>query len=1675
MKIKKRDNTLEQLSFDKIIYRLRKLSNDPSIGVLKTIDPDLIAQRVVSSIYDGITSQELDEEAARIAIGMTDNPEYAKLASRIVISNLHKSTIECFSEVMERLYANKDKSGDPAPIIADDIIEIVRKNKNDLNFAINYTRDYMFDYFGFKTLEKSYLMKIWNGNGMVVAERPQHMYMRVAIGIHKNDIKSALETYELISQHFYTHASPTIFNSGTRLSNLSSCFHEDTIVTTVNRGPVKIKDVEIGDLVVTHKGNVKKVLQLHKNLLGDRKLYELDVAKTAPIKVTDNHKLWVLRGQPDTKTYGKRPYAKYDIDFVRDFLQKGNCELISTEYINMKTKLQFKCVCGTVCNASFECIYYNGNRCSSKKCIYERRKLKEKTATPLDAQWISVEELKPGDYIGIPNKQEEVERIKVFDLTQFNLKSDRSNVEYQMNFDDTRVRLKSQWTQPSQFKESHRYHNSFNRFWKIDEDFAKFIGIFYGDGHIIRGKTSYGDIVNRGIGITIHNVNQQLIDFCKEYGERLFGITPTIHAMSTRNITQVLFNSVYIGEIFKELFGVGFNNKKIWSEIYKWEGPLVKALLEGLVTTDGCVTSSSVSIQMSNVNFMRQLYYLLRNNNIDASYGKPHLQKNGTQEHVIITIPVECVDKTAIYKTYTDDRMSDKVSYCRNQYSYRSTDNGFKFLKYNAKTEITQDLPQYVYTLGVEEDHSYNVEGIVAENCFLLGTCDSIEGIYKTITDCGRISKVGGGIGVHVSNIRAKGSLIRGTNGISDGIVPMLKVYNSTCVYINQSGRRKGSFAIYIEPYHADIMEFLDMKKNQGHEDMRARDLFYALWIPDLFMKQVETDGDWYLMCPDECPGLSDVYGKDFENLYNKYVEEKKYKKVVKAQEVWRKVLDSQIETGVPYIGYKDAVNKKCNQKNLGMIKSSNLCVAPETMILTSTGYHKIIDIENKNVEVWNGKEFSMTTIKKTGENQELLTVKLSNGSILECTPYHKFYIVRGKRPSQYPRTIMLEAKQLQKGMKLLKSEFPIIKEGSSDWPFPYEHGLFCADGTVEHNSEYEKQTCGDKSLLNEKYCKRHININGHLRDGTASVTCQARLGEGFPRITLYGEKKKLLPFISTRLEVLEEDKLGRLNCKLPMTLKSKFEVPINCNISVKLQWLEGLLDGDGCVINSDGLTGVQVGSIHYKFLTNVKYLLQTLGCDPKINKITDSGFRKLPDGKGGESEYFCQELYRMCITSHDTAILYDLGLRPKRLQLSGQYPKNNTKRWIKVEDIIVTKRISDTYCFKEEKRGMGIFNGILTGQCLEISLYSNDKEYAVCNLASVALPKYVEYNSDGTPYFNFNKLCKVAEYIIKPMNKVIDNNYYPTEETKKSNCAHRPLGIGVQGLADVYIKMRYPFESKEAKDLNKKIFETLYYGCMKGSIEQAKREGPYSSFKGSPFSEGKFQFDLAAEFDGIKVEDYLSGMWDWESLREDLKKHGSRNSMLVALMPTASTAQIMGNSECFEPIDSCIFKRRVLSGEYLVINKHLVEDLLKLDLWSKEMKEKIIAYDGSIQMISEIPGDLKSIYKTVWETSMKSVIEQASDRGVFVDQMQSMNLFLANPTYKNLTSMHFYAWKNNLKSGMYYLRSKSSASAGKFSVDVNLEKEVREKQKAGGSLTENEQALLCSIDNKDECIMCSS
>jgi len=567
-------------------------------------------------------------------------------------------------------------------------------------------------------------------------------------------------------------------------------------------------------------------------------------------------------------------------------------------------------------------------------------------------------------------------------------------------------------------------------------------------------------------------------------------------------------------------------------------------------------------------------------------------------------------------------------------------------------------------------------------SCFLLSmTEDSISGIYETLTRAAKISQSAGGIGISISNVRAKGSYIKGTGGTSNGIVPMLKVFNDTARYVDQGGgKRKGAFAMYLEPWHSDVFEFLELKKNHGKEEFRARDLFYAMWIPDLFMRRVSENGNWSLFSPSEAPDLFDKYGGEFDALYNQYEAEGKAIKTIKAQELWFAILESQIETGTPYVMYKDAVNKKSNQKNLGTIRSSNLCT--------------------------------------------------------------------------------------------------------------------------------------------------------------------------------------------------------------------------------------------------------------------------------------------------------------------------------------------------------------------------------------EITEYTSPDEVAVCNLASISLPKYINENK-----FDFQVLYNVTRVITRNLNRIIDINYYPIPEAETSNLRHRPIGIGVQGLADVFMMLKMPFDSPEAKKLNIEIFETIYFAALSESVALAKKDGSYKTFEGSPASKGELQFDMW----GVTPSD----RWDWASLKKDITTTGLRNSLLLAPMPTASTSQILGNNECFEPYTSNIYTRRTLSGEYIIVNKHLLKDLNNLQLWDNEMKEKLIAANGSIQNIPEIPEDLKALYKTVYELSQKTLIDQAADRGAFVCQSQSLNLFMEDPNFKKLSSMHFYAWQKGLKTGMYYLRSKAAVDPIKFTLSAKHQRRFDKQEEV---ISEGE---ACNMD--DGCLMCGS
>ncbi|KAI8081523.1 ribonucleoside-diphosphate reductase large chain [Halteromyces radiatus] len=787
MFVYKRDGRQEQVAFDKITARINKLCYGLDTNF---VDPVAITQKVISGVYQGVTTVELDNLAAETAAYMTTtHPDYAILAARIAVSNLHKETKKVFSQVVEDLYTYVNpKTNKLSPMISEKTYQIVMKNADRLNSAIIYDRDFGYNFFGFKTLERSYLLKI-NGK---VAERPQHLIMRVAVGIHGEDIDSAIETYNLMSEKYFTHASPTLFNAGTPRPQMSSCF-----------------------------------------------------------------------------------------------------------LLTMKE--------------------------------------------------------------------------------------------------------------------------------------------------------------------------------------------------------------------------------------------------------------------------------------------------------------------------------------------------------------------------------------------------DSIEGIYETLKVCAQISKTAGGIGLNIHNIRATDSYIAGTNGYSNGILPMLRVFNNTARYVDQGGnKRPGAFAMYLEPWHPDIFTFLDLRKNVGKDEIRARDLFYALWIPDLFMKRVEENGDWSLFCPSEAPGLQDVWGEEFEALYAKYESEGRARRTLKAQKLWYAILEAQTETGNPFMLYKDACNRKSNQQNLGTIKCSNLCT--------------------------------------------------------------------------------------------------------------------------------------------------------------------------------------------------------------------------------------------------------------------------------------------------------------------------------------------------------------------------------------EIVEYSSPDEVAVCNLASIALPSFVV----NREYYDFKKLHQVTKVIAKNLNKIIDINYYPVVEAERSNKRHRPIGLGVQGLADTFMLMRYPFESDEAKKLNKQIFETIYYAALEASMELAQVEGPYETYEGSPVSKGQLQYDMW----GVTP----SSLWDWAALKEKISQHGIRNSLLVAPMPTASTSQILGFNECFEPYTSNLYTRRVLAGEFQIVNPWLLKDLVELGIWDEEVKNQIMSDSGSVQNIHKIPTHLKAMYKTVWEISQRTLIDMAADRGAFIDQSQSLNVFIGEPNFGKLTSMHFYGWKKGLKTGMYYLRTRPAVDAIKFTVDQLSLKDY----KALKQREENEADMVCSLDNKDACISCS-
>ena len=812
-------------------------------------------------------------------------------------------------------------------------------------------------------------------------------------------------------------------------------------------------------------------------------------------------------------------------------------------------------------------------------------------------------------------------------------------------------------------------------------------------------------------------------------------------------------------------------------------------------------------------------------------------------------------------------------------------------------------------------------------SCFLLGTGDSIDGIFKTMSDCAKISKWAGGIGLHINNIRSKGSKIYGTNGTSNGIVPMLRTYNSIARYINQSGKRPGSIAIYLEPHHPEILEFLDLKKNHGAEEERTRDLFLSLWLSDLFMERVEKAEMWSLMDSKQCPNLDNLYGDEYRTLYEQYEKEGKYIKQIPARTVWTKILSSQIETGVPYLLFKDAANRKSNQKNIGTIKSSNLCVAPETMILTREyGNCPISSVVNQGIHVWNGEEWSFVVPRQTSENAELIKIECSNGSMLECTKEHVFYVEENQGTIR-----KLSAIELQPGMKLIPFKLPYVSE--------------------------KKLTADQKKWI---------------------------------------------------LDILQK-------CSIFMDSVKNEKVYIHSDYA--------------------GLQKVRIFLMGYGILSRLRV----------VNGATYLHF-------SAEALLHCEVRLGFSLFGYSEKEYYDLSTPAELLS-------------IEVEHVTQTGRQSPTYCFTEIKRNRGVFNGLLTGQCAEILEYSDDQEYACCTLASIGLPFFVQ---DGK--MDWSALEQVVGILVKNLNKVIDINRYPVPETEKSNKRHRPIGMGVQGFADFLLKQRIAFDSEEAKKVNLELFEFIYYHALKMSCQLAKEHGAYETFVGSPASQGLLQFDLwSVEPIGMS---HPAGPLDWMQLKKEIQTYGLRNSLLLALMPTATTSQILGYNEAFEPYTSNIYTRRTIAGDFVIMNSFLMKDLMNLGLWSKEMKDKIIASSGSIQSIPEIPAELKNLYRTAWEMKQRVILDLAADRGRYICQTQSMNLFFEDPSMNTLTNAHMYGWKKGLKTGVYYVRTRPKAQAVQVTLDPTLVSQMQ------GNIYSDPApaaaAFVCSRDNPN-CEACSS
>lgn len=1602
----KRDGRKQPVHFDKITQRIYKLLDGK---MAKNIDVIDIVKKTITSIYPGISTVELDNQSAyQCAMLTTKHYDYAMLAGRIYVSSLHKETAKTFVEKMEFIQ-------DKLNLYDETWMEFIKKYKNKLNKAIDYNRDYQLDFFGVKTMERTYITKYKDQ----LIERPQDVFMRVASLVHCGDLRKTIESYNLMSKKYFTHASPTLFNAGNKYGNLVSCFllgTEDSISGITKTWSNVSHISKWGGGIGIHVSNIR--------------------AKGSSIRGTNGHSDGII---PMLQVYNS--ICRYvNQCFTPDtpiFTDNG---FVNIEDIKENTNVMTS-------DGSFR----NVNRVFKNEVDKSILKIRVKQSF------------------------EDIKCTEEHDILAL------QNVPKGLNFKHIKNRLKLGKYKPSFVKSSTLKVGDFmvipkitvNKETTFSKDEYYFLGLFLGDGHMSKRKNSRS--IECGISLS-DTTKVDCQKFIKEYLNK-----KEIHTYDSKGTGCTTIKWVCSDKFFLNYDDIYDENKeKILNDRFiTGNKTKLLQLLKGLLDSDGHIgkeiyfNTTSKKLAYS-TRYILMLLNIMSSGHIADRIGEVSSYRNITTRKLKYVIRIPKVED--ICKMYNIEHY--------NKFSFVECE---KYFLSRIISIDKEDYKGFVYDLNIEENHNYLT---------------------------------------------------------SSGIV-------------HNSGRRRGSFAIYLEPHHADVFDFLELRKNTGAESERARDLFLALWVPDLFMKQVKSNGDWYLFCPDKAPRLNDVYGEEYETLYWKYVEEEKYNEKVPARKLWDAIMTSQFETGSPYMAYKDNINNKSNQKNIGIIRSSNLCVAPETQILTKSGYKVISELKNKKCEVWNGKEWSEVEVKQTGKNQELCKVIFDDYTELECTPYHKFYI----QESYHGKPVIKEAKDLKENDKIIKCNYPII-DNKNVLKSAYTNGFFSGDGTYNNITKSKPRKCTYKSVSGKAYCKRHMS---YQKEDEKSEKCCGISYTKKPHLTLYHEKIKLLE----HLDYLSkgEVKDNKLNLTLrPNDIKEKFFVPHNYSINSKLDWFAGYCDADGTITTNKGCQSLQISCIELDFLKDIKLMLNTCGINPKISLLSKKKKTLLPDGRGGEKLYDTKESYRLLINSGDLNKLIELGFNPKRLILNRVHkPNRDARKFTKIKKLEITNRVDDTYCFTEEKEHKGIFNGVITGQCCEIVEFSDSNETAACNLASIALSNLVKsknietekwkiYSKKDCPYckwakslltnknisfeeilvepgddnykklkeqlvdpldkitfpkiyqdtkliggmedlyvylgkdFDYEKLWEISYHVTQNLDKVIDKNYYPTVEARRSNMKHRPIGLGIQGLADTLAMMRIPYASKEMVEINEKIFGVLYHASLQASVDISKEReesftllqeyfkehpkkkptgefynekfecypkkiekiyhklrphstelnktkflGSYSTFEGSPYSEGKLQYHLW-DRKPINISELVEGK-SWDSLIEEIKKYGTRNSLLTALMPTASTSQLLGNFESFEAFTSNMYTRRTLAGEFIVVNKHLINDLTEIGEWNENAKNNVIVNNGSVQGL-KIPKIIKDNYLTAYEIKQKYIIDGCVARGAYIDQTQSMNLYFAQPDSRKLTSSQFYAWEKGLKTGLYYLRSKPSANATKITAE---------------------------------------